>query len=159
MLKYTIFNYANKESVKRFYNFYQNILLDHFIFEHLGSYQGFIEALNENELYNALIIYDEKELGGAIFEYKKESNEGIIHYLATKENNKNLKDLIFDLVSYHLKEVANEFSNENPKIIESTPKSKKVEITPDIIHNDEYFLKQLVIPLFKRKTYRNSQKK
>ena len=159
MLKYTTLNYENKESVKRFYNFYQKILLDNFIFENLGSYQSFIETLNENELYNSLIVYDEKELGGAIFEYKKDTNTGVIHYLVTKDNNKNLKELIFDLTSYHLKEIASEYLNENPEIIQSTPKSKKVEITPNVIHKDEYFLNQIVIPSIKQKTYRNSPKK
>lgn len=153
MLKYILFNYQDKETVKRFYNFYQNILLDNFIFEHLGSYQNFINNLAENKLYNSLIVYSEEELGGAIFEYKDKTNEGIIHYLVTKDNDKSLKQLIFELSSYHIKEIANNFYNENPTIIEKTPKSKKEEITPSIVHKDEYFFKKIVIPSIKNKTY------
>ena len=151
MFKYTMYNYDDKQSVKRFYNFYQNILLDNFLFEHLGPYQTFVENLVKNELYNAIIVYDENELGGVIFEYDEVGNKGIIHYVATKKKDTNLKEMIIDLATYYIKEDAKLFNNEEPEIIENVPQSKNQNMRPDIVHSDEYFLKQLLIPTIKKR--------
>ncbi|MBR2833810.1 MAG: hypothetical protein IKE75_05240 [Bacilli bacterium] len=151
MFKYAVFNYNDKESVLRFYNFYQNIILDNFDFENIDSYQNFIEKLAQNELYNAIIIYREKELGGAIFEYNKSINHGIIHYLIG--DNDKIKNVIYSLASEHINEKAQNYTNIKPLIFDNTPKKKRIDNTLDIVHTDDYFLEQLVIPAIKQKTY------
>ena len=144
MVKYTLFNYEDKTSVKRFYSFYQNFLLTNFMFEQVGSYQSFIEKLCNNSFYEAIIAYDEKELGGVIFEYEKDSNVGFIHYLET--NNNDLNQMSYDFATYKINERANDFYSKKPEIVQSTHEIKQSLPTMDITHNNEYFLKKLVIP-------------
>lgn len=146
MVGHTLFDYNDKNSVIMFYNFYQNFLLNDYIFENLGSYQSFIEKLRKNDLYNALVLHGEDELGGAIFEYDKNSNLGIIHYLGFNESNEYLEQEIFDLVGYYTKKIAEEYCEEEPIIVSRILKTKDEEDGLDIVHNDEYFLKKILIP-------------
>ena len=145
MIKYTLFDYEDKDSIKRFYNFYQKFLLNNFLFFVLGSYQSFIEMLRKNNYCEAVMAYDEMDLGGIIFEYEKDSNLGIIHYLETN-NNDFLEQILYDFATYRLNKLAGDFYVESPNIVRGTFKRRKEQPVVAFQHKDEYFLKKLVIP-------------
>ncbi|MBR3362762.1 MAG: hypothetical protein IKG40_02425 [Bacilli bacterium] len=146
MVDYTMVNCDDKDSVRKFYNFYQKLLLDSYVFEYLDSYQNFIQRLKEDDLYNAVVLYGEDELGGAIFEYDEKSNLGIIHYLVVKDNNDDLNKTILNLINSCVKELASNYYEETPNVVSMNPKKKNESSEFDIVHKDEYFLKKILLP-------------
>ena len=144
MLKYTKVDYNNKESLKQFYDFYQEVLLTIYDFDTIGTYQNFVENNKSNPNNIILLISnDNKILGGSIINYIIETNTGIINYLATIEENVIEHDLI-DLSHSEINNLANQYGNNNPDIKIEIPKSKKTSQIDKQTNNENTLLKIMV---------------
>ena len=151
-------NSNNKNSLGEFYEFYQHCLLQNFDFDALGPYRDFVDKLSKED-YNIIVLKRNNNIvGGAIYEYLKQQNTYLIHYLASCEKEK--EEIIFEKVQELISDEAKDYGIDEPNIMIKEHSAQPSVIAPEIVHVDEYFLKKLVLPNLGVKvlTKKNSQK-